>query len=145
MALGRGARAALGALARDRNYAALWFGQFVSIFGDRFTYLALLAVVVARARDPGNPAAELALLPLFSFLPTILFGPWIGAVVDRSDTRRVLIGSDAARGVAVLAMIPATLLGGLPALFALVFALYVANTFFLPARSAIMPLLVAPE
>ena len=145
MALGRGAREALGALARDRNYLALWIGQFVSIFGDRFTYLALLAVVLARARDPGNPAAELALLPLFSFLPTILFGPWIGAVVDRSDTRRVLIGSDAARGLAVLAMIPATLLGGLPALFALVFALYVANTFFLPARSAIMPLLVAPE
>ena len=146
MAFGRdGARETLGALARDRNYRALWIGQFVSIFGDRFTYLALLAVVVSRARDPGNPAAELALLPLFSFLPTILFGPWIGAVVDRSDTRRVLIGSDAARGVAVLAMIPATLLGGLPALFALVVALYVANTFFLPARSAIMPLLVAPE
>ncbi|HEU4723869.1 MAG TPA: MFS transporter [Candidatus Eisenbacteria bacterium] len=136
---------AVGALARDRNYVALWIGQFVSIFGDRFTYLALLAVVVARARDPGNPAAELALLPLASFLPAILFGPWIGAVVDRSDTRRVLIASDLARGVAVLAMIPATILGGLPALFALVFALYVANTFFLPARSAIVPLLVPAE
>jgi len=135
---------ALRALARDRNYVSLWVGQFISIFGDRFTYLALLAVVVARARVPGNPAPELALLPLFSFLPTILFGPWIGAVVDRSDTRRVLIGSDAARGVAVLAMIPATLIGGLPALFALVVALYLANTFFLPARSAIMPRLVAP-
>lgn len=136
---------AVRALARDRNYVSLWIGQFVSIFGDRFTYLALLAVVVARARDPQNPAAELALLPLASFLPTILFGPWIGAVVDRSDTRRVLILSDLARGVAVLAMIPATIYGGLPALFALVFALYVANTFFLPARSAIVPLLVPAE
>ena len=135
---------ALRSLARDRNYVSLWIGQFISIFGDRFTYLALLAVVVARARVPGQPAAELALLPLFSFHPTILFGPWIGAVVDRSDTRRVLIGSDVARGVAVLAMIPATLVGGLPALFALVVALYLANTFFLPARSAIMPLLVPP-
>ena len=136
---------AVRALARDRNYVSLWIGQFVSIFGDRFTYLALLAVVVARARDPVNPAAELALLPLASFLPTILFGPWIGAVVDRSDTRRVLIASDFARGLAVLAMIPATIYGGLPALFALVFALYVANTFFLPARSAIVPLLVPAE
>jgi len=134
---------ALRALARDRNYVSLWVGQFISIFGDRFTYLALLAVVVARARNPANPAAELALLPFFSFLPTIVFGPWIGAIVDRSDTRRVLIGSDAARGIAVLAMIPATLFGGLPALFALVVTLYLANTFFLPARSAIMPLLVS--
>ncbi|MEK7314904.1 MAG: MFS transporter [Candidatus Eisenbacteria bacterium] len=136
---------AVRALARDRNYVSLWLGQFISIFGDRFTYLALLAVVVARARDPQNPAAELALLPLASFLPAILFGPWIGAIVDRSDTRHVLIVSDLARGLAVLAMIPATLYGGLPALFALVFALYVANTFFLPARSAIVPLLVPAE
>jgi len=136
---------AVRALARDRNYLSLWVGQFISIFGDRFTYLALLAVVVAHARDPRNPAAELALLPLASFLPAILFGPWIGAIVDRSDTRRVLIASDLARGLAVLAMIPATIYGGLPALFALVFALYVANTFFLPARSAIVPLLVPAE
>lgn len=133
------------ALARDANFRALWIGQLVSIFGDRFTYLALLAVVVAHARLPSNPAAELAILPLASFLPAILFGPWIGAWVDRSDTRRVLIVSDAARGVAVLAMIPATQAGGLPALYALVFLLYVANTFFLPARSAIVPLLVARE
>ncbi len=133
------------ALARDPNFRALWFGQLISIFGDRFTYLALLAVIVARARTPENPAAELALLPLVSFLPAILFGPWIGAWIDRNDTRRVLIASDAARGVVVLAMIPATLAGGLPALFALVFLLYVANTFFLPARSAIMPLLVPEE
>lgn len=133
---------AVRALARDRNYVALWIGQFVSIFGDRFTYLALLTVVVAKARNPGSAAPDLALLPLVSFLPTILFGPWIGAVVDRSDTRRVLITSDAARGVAVLAMIPATDLGGIPALLAFVFLLYVANTFFLPARSAIIPLLV---
>ena len=143
--IGPGRAQALGALARDRNYAALWLGQFVSIFGDRFTYLALLAVIVARAAHPENAAPELSLLPLFSFLPTILFGPWIGALVDRSDTRRVLIVSDAARGIAVLAMIPATHAGGLPALFALVFALYLANTFFLPARSAIMPLLVPAE
>jgi MFS family permease len=133
------------ALARDANVRALWIGQLISIFGDRFTYLALLAVVVARARTPANPAAELAILPLVSFLPAILFGPWIGAWVDRSDTRRVLIVSDLARGLAVLAMIPATHAGGLPALFALVFLLYVANTFFLPARSAIVPLLVARE
>ncbi|HEU4333069.1 MAG TPA: MFS transporter [Candidatus Eisenbacteria bacterium] len=132
-------------LARDANFRALWIGQLVSIFGDRFTYLALLAVVVAHARLPSNPAAELAILPLASFLPAILFSPWIGAWVDRSDTRRVLILSDAARGVAVLAMIPATQLAGLPALYALVFLLYVANTFFLPARSAIVPLLVARE
>jgi MFS family permease len=127
----------------NRNFRALWLGQFVSIFGDRLHYLALLALIVERARDPGNPAPELALVPAVSFLPTILIGPLAGALVDTWDTRRVLVVSDLLRGVIVLLMIPAALHGGLPAAFALVFLLYLANSFFLPARSAILPDLVA--
>jgi predicted MFS family arabinose efflux permease len=53
--------------------------------------------------------------------------------------------SDAARGVIVLSIIPAAGAGGLPAAFAMVFLLYLANTFFLPARSAILPDLVPAD
>jgi len=131
-------------LFRSGSFRALWIGQLVSIFGDRFTYLALLALVVERAADPTNPARELALIPLVSFLPAILFSPFVGALVDGWNTRTTLLVSDALRGVVVLAMIPAAETWGLPAAFALVFVLYLVNTFFLPARSAILPDLV-PE
>ena len=131
-------------LFRSGSFRALWIGQLVSIFGDRFTYLALLALVVERAADPANPARELALIPLVSFLPAILFSPVVGALVDSWNTRTTLLVSDALRGVLVLAMIPAADTWGLPAAFALVFLLYLVNTFFLPARSAILPDLV-PE
>jgi MFS family permease len=129
-------------LFRIPNFTALWLGQLVSIFGDRFTYLALLALVVESARDRSNPAAELALIPLVSFLPAILLAPAVGALVDRWNTRTTLIVSDACRGLIVAAIIPAAGVGGLSAALALVFLLYVANTFFLPARSAILPDLV---
>ena len=132
-------------LFRNGNFRSLWIGQFVSIFGDRLHYLALLAVLVEGARDPKNPAPELALVPVVSFLPTILVGPLAGALVDRWDTRRVLVLSDLVRGFLVLLMIPAVAQGGLPAAFAMVFLLYLANTFFLPARSAILPDLVGSE
>lgn len=132
-------------LFRLPNFRALWIGQLISIFGDRFTYLALLALIVEQAADPKNPARELSLIPLVSFLPAILFAPWFGALVDSWNTRATLILSDAARGVVVLAIIPAAQVGGLPAAFALVFLLYVANAFFLPARSAILPDLVPRE
>ncbi len=131
-------------LFRSGSFRALWVGQLVSIFGDRFTYLALLALVVERAADPANPARELAWIPIVSFLPAILFSPWIGALVDGWNTRTTLLVSDALRGVIVLLMIPAADAGGLPAAFGLVFLLYVVNAFFLPARSAILPDLV-PE
>jgi MFS family permease len=138
-------RAGVRRLAADSNFRALWIGQLISIFGDRFHYLALLALIVERARDSANPARELALVPLVSFLPGILFGPIAGPLVDRWGTRSVLIVSDAIRGCLVLLLIPAAALGGLPPAFLLVFLLYVANSFFLPARSAILPELVPEE
>jgi len=131
-------------LFENANFRALWIGQLISVFGDRFTYLALLALAVERARNPANPAAELSMIPIVSFLPAILFSPWVGALVDGWNTRRVGHDEDAARGAIVLLMIPAAIHGGLPAAFALVFLLYLANAFFLPARSAILPDLV-PE
>ena len=132
-------------LFRNPGFRSLWLGQLVSIFGDRLHYLALLALLVERARDPGNPAPELALVPVMSFLPTILVGPLAGALVDTWDTRRVLVISDFLRGCVLLAMIPAVAQGGLLAAFGMVFLLYLANTFFLPARSAILPDLVEPS
>jgi len=132
-------------LFRDRSFLALWIGQLVSVFGDRFTYLALLAVVVERARTPSNPAAELSWIPVVSFLPTILFGPWIGALVDSWNRKRVLVISDAARGVLALLFLVVVPRAGLTGAFGLVFALYVANSFFLPARSAILPEMVSED
>ncbi len=132
-------------LFRLPSFRALWIGQLISIFGDRFTYLALLALVVERAADPKNPAPELAWIPVASFLPAILFGPWIGALVDGWNIRATLLLSDAARGILVLLIIPAVGRYGLPGAFALVFVLYVVNAFFLPARSAILPELVPRE
>ncbi len=138
-------RAGVRLLAADANFRALWIGQLISIFGDRFHYLALLALIVERAHDPGNPAPELAIVPLVSFLPGILCGPIAGPLVDRWGTRRVLIVSDAIRGALTLLLIPAAAAWGLPAAFLLVFLLFVTNSFFLPARSAILPELVPEE
>jgi len=134
---GAGAR-----LFRNRSFRALWLGQFVSIFGDRLHYLALLALIVERAHNPLNPTPELALVPAVSFLPTILIGPLAGALVDSWETRTVLVVSDLLRGCLALLLILAASHGGLPAAFAVVFLLYVVNSFFLPARSAIVPDLV---
>jgi MFS family permease len=126
----------------NRSFRALWIGQFVSILGDRLHYLALLALIVERAHDPLNPAPELALVPAASFLPTILFGPMAGALVDSWSLRRVLVASDFIRGCIVLLLIPAAVWGGLPAALTAVFLLFAVNTFFLPARSAVVPEIV---
>src|SRR5207249_2074131 len=104
-------------LFRNRSFRALWLGQFVSIFGDRLHYLALLALIVERAHNPLNPTPELALVPAVSFLPTILIGPLAGALVDSWETRSVLVVSGLLRGCLALLLIPAAAPGGPPAGF----------------------------
>jgi predicted MFS family arabinose efflux permease len=135
------------ALLLQRNFAALWWGQLVSLLGDRLTYLALGGLLLQhthRGADVRYPVL-LALLGNVMAAPVLLFSPFTGAWVDRMNLKRVLIVSDLLRAVVVLA-IPWTyaLTGHTGTTFALVFALFTCNVFFLPAKSAITPEIVPP-
>jgi len=129
----------------QRNFAALWGGQLVSILGDRLTYLALIGLLARHTHNFQDPRSSL-LLPVLAnvmLAPVLLFSPFTGAWVDRWNLKRVLIVSDALRGVIVWAIPLAYVTSShtLP-VFALVFALFTCNVFFLPAKSAITPEIV---
>ncbi|HEY2954281.1 MAG TPA: MFS transporter [Candidatus Eisenbacteria bacterium] len=135
-------------LLKQRNFAALWWGQLISILGERLTYLALiglLAVHTDHFRDPGS-SWLLSLLANVMLAPVLLFAPFTGAWVDRWNLRRVLIVSDALRGLVVLS-IPYlyALSHGVAPVFVQVFVLFTCNVFFLPAKSAITPEIVPPS
>ena len=129
----------------QRNFAALWWGQLISLLGDRLTYLALGGLLLEhthRGSDEHYPVL-LALLGNVMAAPVLLFSPFTGAWVDRMNLKRVLIISDVLRAVVVLA-VPWTyaLTGHTGTTFVLVFALFTCNVFFLPAKSAITPEIV---
>ena len=132
-------------LLRQRNFSALWWGQLISILGERFTYLALvglLAVHTDHFREPRS-AWLLSLLANVMLAPVLLFAPFTGAWVDRWNLRRVLIVSDVLRA-ATVAAIPLLYAWSplISPVFALVFVLFTCNVFFLPAKSAITPEIV---
>src|SRR2546428_657224 len=134
-------------LLSQRNFAAPWWGQLVSILGERLTYLALIGLLAEHThpfRDPGS-SWLLALLANVMLAPVLLFAPFAGAWVDRWNLRRVLIVSDALRAAVVLS-IPYLygLSHGVAPVFAQVFVLFTCNVFFLPAKSAITPEIVPP-
>ncbi len=141
------AEAPRSSLLLQRDFAALWWGQLISLLGDRLTYLALGGLLLQhthRGADAGYPVL-LALLGNVMAAPVLLFSPFTGAWVDRMNLKRVLIVSDLLRAVVVLG-IPWTyaLTGHTGTTFALVFALFTCNVFFLPAKSAITPEIVPP-
>ena len=135
-------------LLRQRDFAALWWGQLISLWGDRLNYLALNGLVQQHTRDyvdPGQSSLMLSLHGTVSVLPVLLFAPFAGPWVDRWNLRRVLIVSDLLRALLVLA-IPVIYNATHHAapVWMLVFLCFTCNVFFLPAKSAMTPEIVPP-
>jgi MFS family permease len=135
-------------LLRQRNFAALWTGQLISILGERLTYLALVGLLAAHTENFRDPRSSLLLSLLANVMlaPVLMFAPFTGAWVDRWNLKRVLIVSDLLRSVLVV-LIPLSYFSTqhtLP-MYALVFGLFTCNVFFLPAKSALTPEIVHPS
>lgn len=133
----------------QRDFAALWWGQLISLWGDRLNYLALNGLVQQHTRgyhDATQSSLMLSLHGTVSVLPVLLFAPFVGPWVDRWNLRRVLIVSDLMRALLVLT-IP-VLYGAThhaAPVWTMVFLLFTCNVFFLPAKSAMTPELVPPD
>jgi MFS family permease len=122
---------------RHRDFRLLWSGMCVSLVGDGIFLVALAWQVYALSNAP----SALAMVGIAMTVPTIVFLLLGGVVSDRVDRRRVMLGADLARGVAVAALGVLSITGALALwhVVALV-ALYGAGAaFFGPAFDAIVP------
>jgi len=135
-------------LLAQRDFAALWWGQLISILGERLSYLALLGLVAEHTHhfaDRDSPVL-LAVLANVMAAPVLLFAPFTGAWVDRWNLRRVLIVSDLLRAGLVV-LLPGLYAAGhhMTSVYVIVFLLFTCNVFFTPTKSAITPEIVGPR
>jgi MFS family permease len=84
------------------DFWKFWTGQTISNLGSSFTFLALPLLVFKLT----GSAVNLAITTAAYFVPYLLFGLVIGALVDRVDRKRMMILVDFGRA-AVIASIPA--------------------------------------
>ena len=98
-----GGRARLG-----RDFWFYFSGQAVSQMGGSFTTFALPLLVFKLTHS----ATNLALTTVAEFVPYLLFGLLLGAVVDRFDRKRLMLGSDIGQAL-VITVIPVLAIGGL--------------------------------
>ncbi|MEV4160776.1 MFS transporter [Nonomuraea dietziae] len=124
-------------LLRDRVYLRYWLAVVVSFLGDAITRVTLI-YVAATLTDA--PVVLIALVIVAQLLPSGVLGAFVGPVTDRLPKRVLLIGSDLARVLIVLAMIPA--LGSAWLLLVLIFLEGVGKAFFETARIAAIPKIV---
>jgi DHA3 family tetracycline resistance protein-like MFS transporter len=128
---------------RHRDFRLLWSGMCVSLLGDGVFLVAMAWQVYALSNAP----TALAMVGIAMTVPTIAFLLVGGVLSDRFDRRRIMLGADLARGVAVGLMAVLSLAGVL-ALWqvAALVALYGAGTaFFSPAFDALVPEVLPAE
>src|SRR5262249_43661387 len=90
-----------------RDFWIYFTGQTISQVGSSFTNFALPLLVFKLTGSPTN----LALTTAAEFVPYLLFGLVLGAVVDRVDRKRLMISVDLVRA-AVISVLPALSLLG---------------------------------
>ncbi len=125
----------------NRNFRRLWSAQIVSELGDWFYTLAIYNLLLQLTGRAGSVALALVL----QVLPQTLIGPTAGVLNDRLRRKRVMIAADVGRMAIVFCM----LLVRSRSMVWLIYPLLVAETllaaFFEPARSSVIPNVVAQE
>lgn len=122
------------------NFRLLWLGEGISMLGDQFYLIALPWLVLRLTGDAFAMGTVLAL----AGIPRALFMLVGGAITDRFSPRLVMFYSNIARMLIVAVLTVLVLLGSVQLwmlyLFALIFGL--ADAFFYPAQSSIIPQVV---
>jgi MFS family permease len=130
-------------LFKNRNFVFYSIGQAFSQFGDRLVQIVLIGFVYKRW--PGS-TFMLAKLLFFTVIPSFFISPIAGVYIDRWDRKYVMIASDVFRALAILA-IPLFFIYGesIMPIYIIIFLVFAAACFFLPARLSVIPNLVSRE
>ncbi len=128
----------MGTLFQNRNFALLFSGQLVSVFGNNIFTLALPWFIYSVT----GSKADLAIVGFAQSLPQ-LAGLVSGVYVDRWRKKQTMIWSDIARTAISLAVfIFAAMHASFWFIAVMVFLLQFLGTFFDPASSTLLPMIV---
>ena len=130
-------------LRRHRNYRLFFTGQVVSLAGSWMQNVALAWLVVQLSPSPLAVGA----LAFCRFAPYTVLGLFAGSIVDRFETRRIVLATQAAAMVVstVLAVVVLTGAATLPLVLALATLLGVSIVFDAPGRQTLTYEMVGPD
>ncbi|WDL98680.1 MFS transporter [Alicyclobacillus sp. ALC3] len=124
---------------RNPAFVRLWAAQFVSELGDGMLQMVLVVTV---ALDTHSGFA-IGLMIFTMLLPRALVRPFAGPLADKWPKGWLMVSADMFRLLVVLGMLPFR--HHVTVLLAMVAVHEVGSAFFLPARSAAVPLVAGEE
>ena len=130
-------------LKRSGDFRLLYFGQLISVFGSSVTYVVLPIQMYHLTQS----TVMVGLISVAEFIPLLLVAFFSGALADRFNRRRILIGCDSLMIVGLGMLMVNALLPHphVQPLFAAAALLAALNAVHRPASQAMTPQLVLPE
>jgi MFS family permease len=132
------ARNKFGLALRSPVFVVLWLSEALSLIGDRLIMVSLVTLVYDRTGSAG----AVGLLMLLKAIPALVLGSLAGVFVDRWNRKWIMVIANLLQGLLVFWL---PLSPGIVFIFVIYLAMSMVNQFFVPARSATIPDLVAPE
>ncbi|GAA5105971.1 MFS transporter [Haloechinothrix salitolerans] len=125
------------------NYWRLWTSSGLSNLADGIISVALPLVAIQFTRSP----TLIAGLTVAVTLPWLLFALPAGALADRLDRRRAMLGANSVRALLIAVLGLAVILdaGSIWGLYAIALGLGVAETIYDTSAQSIMPQVVPPD
>jgi MFS family permease len=122
------------------SFRRFWAATGLSNVADGMFGVAIALAALELTRSP----LQISALELATGLPWLLFGLVAGAIADRSDRRRLMVGVQVARAVAltVLALVVATGATSLWMLYLAALVMGVAETLFDTSAQTVLPKIV---
>ncbi|MGH2546828.1 MAG: MFS transporter, partial [Actinomycetota bacterium] len=124
-------------LLRDPVFSRLYRAILVSSLGDWIGFVAVVALVTRIGG--GSAGFAVSGVMLARLLPSIVFGPFAGVLVDRFDRKRLMVIADVVRGIGYATM---PLIPQLPWIYGISFLIECLSLLWTPARDAMIPNLV---
>jgi MFS family permease len=125
------------------GFTVVWIGQVVSLLGTSMSQFAL----TIWAYEVTGKATTLALVGFFFVTPMLIFSPFAGVIVDRSDRKLMMMVSDLAAGLTTILVLILYVTGNLQ-----IWHLYITaaitglfQTFQWPAYSAAISVMIPKE
>lgn len=125
-----------------RPFLILWFSQSISTLGSSMTSFALILWVYGQDRT----ATSISMLSFFTYLPSVLFCFFAGALADRWDKKKIMLFSDAVAALGTIFILTMFVTGSLQIwhLYVVNFTISFMNAFQNPASYVAVSLL-APK
>jgi hypothetical protein len=128
---------------RDKNFRLLWLGQFLTIFGTRFSELALPWIVLNATGSP----LKVGLVIICQHIGPMILAVPVGNWVENKNKKIVSLFADFTQFLAVAILVVAAFFDNLtlPIIGGLLFLLGMASLFFRVAFNSMLPAVFGRE